>query len=525
MKNTPPIVQAALHRNLIEQTRPLVIATGDQPSGSGFVLVDGDPARYGYDSHTLVELFQHLADLGVGTMGSCPLFLPLVELPSGHTVNLHWVPASPQCYLALTDADVCSAELRERQQAANNMTLRNAEKERVIRELEILRAECQTRSEALVEAQKFQRRLVEALAHDLRTPLTSICGYTSLLAARVVGDGAEEDRRALQAIDRASTVLGQTCENLLQLALLGENGEGERAERLDLASLMQDLEATMRPMAEAKGLELLTEVVDTQQRRPWGLRISLFRVLMNLLSNAIRYTTVGRVEARLEWDGDCIRLCVSDTGQGIAPEYQSSIFEPLNRGAQHGRTGTGLGLSIVREIVRAQGGELSLDSTVGVGSRFSVTIPEAAPPAERSASSATRASGAGIERPTGTLSESRRAVVVEDDPSIAELLVWVLREAGFDAQSAGSVDEGRSLIAAHRPDLILSDIEMGRQSGLRLVQDLRMAGYRGLIYVVSGSVSPQVHRAALSAGADAVFSKPLDLTRFRAILKALPLVD
>lgn len=285
------------------------------------------------------------------------------------------------------------------------------------------------------------------------------------------------------------------------------NGELVLATRaFDLFALAADMDEMIRPMTEGKGLALIVSAQSTVERLPVYDDIKLRQILVNLLSNAVRYTRQGRVSAELQFDGQRLSMVVADTGIGIAPEFQQHVFEPLNRGAQQGRDGAGLGLWIVRQLVLRMGGEISLHSVPGVGTRIAVTLPEA--PAEAPAEPVAVAE----EAPPVNLA-NRRVLVVDDDPDICQLLLWSLRETGYEPEAIADADQAVERVRANVPGMVIVDVELGTRSGLALTQELRLAGYKGTIVVFSGAVDTRIRQSARRAGADAFLPKPLDLKR------------
>ncbi len=423
MKNYPPKVTAALQRNLIDRAHPLVLSV----DADGQVReLQGDSAHYGHVDGDVSALLRLVDEMLVGADRESPCYWPLVAVAHGHHVALQWIPDRPFSHIVITDSDVCNAELTERQQAANELALSSMEKSRTIRELKKTRIDLEERGRILAETQLFQRRLIDTLAHDLRTPLTSISGYAALLEPYLKDNTALH--RALGAISRNAIYLKSLAENLLELARHGHPESHMQRHAFALEDLACDVETIVKPMADGKGLALTVHATSNASRMPFYDQLKLHQVLINLLSNAVRYTPSGRVEANLDWDGKQLTLVVTDTGIGIAAEYQKRVFEPLNRGAQQGREGAGLGLSIVQQLVESMGGTLHLQSAVGVGTRIEVRLPEELPLA---GAEAVPASAPG-EPPLAL--RNRRVLIVDDDPDICELLLWSLRETGYQPE-------------------------------------------------------------------------------------------
>lgn len=512
MRHWPEPAKAALTRYLVDRAHPLVLSLDRERKVRE---VHGDGTHYGYAQGDFTELLDLIENLLVGADERQSAVWPLVDIGRGHHAAVLWIPDEPFDHLALTDADTCSAELTERQQAANELALAGIEKSRTIRELKKVRGELEARSQALADAQKFRQRLIDTLSHDIRSPLTSISGYAALLEPHLSGNTALQ--RALGAIQRNAVYLKSLAENLLQLASIGQaDGPFLQRRPFDLEQLAVDVETVIRPMAQGKGLRLSVQASSHIERMPYFDDLKLQQILINLLSNAVRYTSSGRVEARLDFDGEQLQIDVSDTGIGIAPEYQTRVFEPLNRGAQQGCEGAGLGLSIVKQLVDQMGGRLLLESAVGVGSRFSIVLPEAIADAGKPAAS------------TPTLGDdpplklrNRRVLIVDDDPDICELLKWSLRDIGYQPEILADPTLVLARAAELNPGLLLIDVDLGLRSGLAIAQELRLQHFAGALVVFSGAADTRTRQAAERAGADAFLAKPLNLRRLLAWMRGI----
>jgi two-component system sensor histidine kinase BaeS len=219
-----------------------------------------------------------------------------------------------------------------------------------------------------------RRRFLADVAHEIATPINTIVGYAEAVADGTVA-GQEERERARRAIEGAGDRLTRLLADLRQLTSLDLYGD-IHGEPVELATLCDDLVARWRPAATAEGIAIAVDVPAiclTSDRR------LLETVLDNLLSNAIRYTPRdGRVSLTAGRQADAVRITVADTGVGIPPEHQLRIFDHLYRvdEARHRATGgLGLGLSITRRAVEALGGAISVRSTPGEGSAFTVLVP------------------------------------------------------------------------------------------------------------------------------------------------------
>jgi signal transduction histidine kinase len=228
----------------------------------------------------------------------------------------------------------------------------------------------------LQRANRARTELLSNVSHELRTPLTSILGFTDLLLYGIEGPLTDAQQEDLRTIDASGGRLLTLIDDLIDVSEL-ESGRVElRIEPLDLHTVLSTLAAEFRPLATRGqlGLELAVAdgptVIHADEAR-------LRAIVANLLSNAVKFTPPGgsiRVEAGALPDGG-FRLDVVDTGVGIAPEERERIFERFHRTAAPDIPGTGLGLAIAREYARLHGGELTVESVPGSGSRFTLRLP------------------------------------------------------------------------------------------------------------------------------------------------------
>ena len=250
------------------------------------------------------------------------------------------------------------------------------------RQAEVLESSITERTRQLHDAILELRRASQAktdllanVSHELRTPLTAIIGYSELLLQG--GDGAlnEDQREDVETIDRSGRHLLSLIDELLEISRI-EAGDVElRRAPTDLAALIETCLADLRALAGQKGLALEVERLDLPDSY-LADESRLRATLLNLMSNAVKFTPPGGRITVAGWVADdAIRIAVSDTGLGIAPEEQSRVFDKFHRIAGPEMPGNGLGLSIAREFARLHGGDIQLVSTLGLGSRFTIVLP------------------------------------------------------------------------------------------------------------------------------------------------------
>jgi signal transduction histidine kinase len=223
-------------------------------------------------------------------------------------------------------------------------------------------------------------RFFSAVSHDLRTPITAIIGYSELLLDGVAGDLAHPQREMIERISHVSGHLSQLVGDILDLTRLDAGRVKFHRECVSLRALLEDAVVAVQPQARHKGLGLTVDLGAAADRRVSVDRFRVRQVLVNLLSNAVKFTQAGEVRVSACCDDGETRIAVADTGPGIPPGSEESIFEEFFQLASgcppDGEPGSGLGLAISRRLARAMGGELSVRSACGEGSVFTLHLPE-----------------------------------------------------------------------------------------------------------------------------------------------------
>jgi signal transduction histidine kinase len=244
----------------------------------------------------------------------------------------------------------------------------------------LLEAERAARAEADA-ANQVKTQFLATMSHELRTPLNAIGGYAELLELGIHGPVTDAQRDVLDRIQRSQHHLLSLINNVLNLVKLDTHHVRFDITTVTLASVLEFVAETTGPQAQAKRLryEMRRCAPELAVRAdPEKLR----QILINLLSNAIKFTDEeGAITLECASDRRSVRLSVKDTGVGIAADQQEKIFEPfvqVDRRLNRPMEGTGLGLAISRELARGMGGELTVESRLGEGSTFTLTLPRAA---------------------------------------------------------------------------------------------------------------------------------------------------
>jgi signal transduction histidine kinase/ActR/RegA family two-component response regulator len=386
--------------------------------------------------------------------------------------------------------------------------------ERLNRELEdtnlgviALYAELDEKASDLRRADETKSRFLSNMSHEFRTPLNSIMALTHLLLNRSDGDLTQEQEKQVGFIRKGATTLLEMVGDLLDLAKIEAGKVDVHPSEFTVENLFSALRGVFRPMLTSKSIDLIFEEVgdipalDTDEGK-------VTQILRNFISNALKFTERGevRVRAELTAEGDDVTFYVADTGVGIALADQARIFEeftqvenPLQRYTQ----GTGLGLPLSRRLARLLGGDVAVESEIGVGSTFSATIPVRY-----------SAKGRGLEAPAKgarleTTRPESRLLLIDDEESARYLLKKMLSRLPWQVDEAASGEEGIRMARKARPNLILLDLKMPGLSGLETLSRLKSDPLTSEtpVVIVTSQTLTSLEREDLMARAQAILSK------------------
>ena len=450
-----------------------------------------------------------------------------------------------------------SRALEESQSALENQ---QAELEQTNEQLAEQAAHLDTKNAALVQAQdqlrdralelerasRYKSEFLANMSHELRTPLNSSLILAKLLADNAAGNLNEEQVRFAQTIYSAGNDLLNLINDILDISKV-EAGKLELVpEDLPLRRVVEGLARVFEPLAHQKALEFELGVEPNVPAAIHTDRQRLEQILKNLLSNAVKFTDAGRVGLTVSaTDDGWIQFIVRDSGIGIAPDQQEKIFDAFHQadGTINRRFGgTGLGLSISRDLTSLLGGTLTVASTPGEGSTFTLSLPRngavaatppapqlvhAAPPLRAPAPTPAPVEEA-AEAPAPSFADDRAqpaagrrsVLVVEDDPEFARILYGLAHDMEFRCLVALTAQEGLELAAAESPDAILLDIRLPDDSGLSVLQQLKdNPGTRHIpVHVVS---SQENGGEALHLGAIGYALKPSSREQLEDVFRKL----
>jgi signal transduction histidine kinase/CheY-like chemotaxis protein/purine-cytosine permease-like protein len=332
------------------------------------------------------------------------------------------------------------------------------------------------------QANQAKSRYISAISHELRTPLNSILGYAQLMGEDTSIPAHRQ--QAVRVIKRGGEHLLSLIEGTLDIARIESGKLTLNVRPMHFASLMEDIASLFELQAQAKGLAfhyvedaVLPDVVRADEKR-------VRQILINLLGNAIKFTSHGHVTFRIRYAREMAVLEIEDTGPGLSAEEHDRIFEPFTRANTAGATapGSGLGLTIAKMLTDLMGGELTVKSTPGVGSVFKVKLflPEVR--ATAGAVGALSLSGSPADRPRtaarpprlGYEGPRQRVLVVDNEEADRELLIQLLQPLGFELRTAASGHDALDLLAAgYQPNVIFMDLAMPGIDGWETIRRVR----------------------------------------------------
>jgi PAS domain S-box-containing protein len=389
-------------------------------------------------------------------------------------------------------------------------------------QLQALYAQEQAARAEAEAASRLKDEFLATVSHELRTPLTTILGYGQLLQSRKRHE--PDTLRAVSQIVRSAVVQAQLIEDLLDVSRIVTGKLRLERRLLDLAPIVAAAIETVRPALEAKGVHLTT-ALDAGVPLTNGDPNRLQQVVWNLLANAVKFTPGGgAVAVRLEQSGGSAVISVSDTGQGIRPDFLPHVFERFRQAdgtSTRTHDGLGLGLAIVRHLVELHGGTVTAESPgEGLGATFTVCLPLSAASAEGVPSGQPGASDLGWACPPEL--DGLRVLLVDDQPEILQMLQEVLETCAAVVRSASSTAAALALLDTWLPDLIVSDIAMPGGDGYALIRALRARPPErgGAIPAVALTAYVRVEDRAqvLASGFQMYVPKPVEPTELLAVI-------
>ncbi len=380
---------------------------------------------------------------------------------------------------------------------------------------ELLDAERAARTEA-ERVSRMKDEFLATLSHELRTPLNAILGWSQLM--RRGKDDVETLNEGLDVIERNARVQTQLIEDLLDMSRIISGKIRLDVQHVDLASIVDAAVESVRPSASAKEIKL-RKILDPLAGPVAGDPNRLQQIVWNLLTNAIKFTPKGgKVEVLLERVNSHVEITVTDTGQGIAPEFLPHVFDRFRQAdssttRQHG--GLGLGLAIVKQLVELHGGRVRVKSAgPNQGATFSVDIPIVVTKHAEGPREHPRAPVAPSHDSNPISLDGLCVLVIDDEPDARELLRRILEECHARVLLADSADQGLQILKTDQPNVIISDIGMPKTDGYEFVRKLRQLpldqGGKIPAIALTAFARSEDRTRAMMAGFQVHISKPIE---------------
>ena len=352
------------------------------------------------------------------------------------------------------------------------------------------------RAEDLLVARE---KLMLAITHDFKAPLGAIMGYTELLS-RLTED--ERQRFYLDNMKSSSEHLLKLVSDLLDFHRLDLNKAEVNRVTFNPSQLFDEIYVSFEPLAAAKGLALQCHVAPELNGRYISDPLRLRQIVNNLLSNAVKFTQKGEISLTASYDSSKLTIAIADTGKGMASEDRERIFQEFTRlsGAQ-GEEGFGLGLSIVKKLVTLLEGTIDVQSTLGKGSCFTVTLPLYPVGKSIAESESTESENADITEESAVIPPMKviRVLLIDDDRIQLNLTAAMLKQHGIDAVCCEQLEQLIEQLRSSVFDVLLTDIQMPAINGFDLVKLLRASNIpqAKTIPVIAVTARSEMDKAAL----------------------------
>lgn len=366
------------------------------------------------------------------------------------------------------------------------------------------------------------------MSHDIRTPINAIVGMTKI--ARESGEASEKIAGCLDAITASSRHLLELINDVLDMSRI-ESGQMELQERrFDIDDVVGGVEAIIRPQAQAKSQELRIDRSKMKHKAFSGDELRISQILLNLASNAVKYTQEGgsialvvQELAKTRPSYASVAFTITDNGMGMSPEFVERIFDPFERSEEVSIAriqGTGLGMSITKALIDAMGGIVEVDSEKGRGSSFRVTLEprvvssaDACPPLEV------------VPESTSYRFEGKRFLLAEDNELNAEILIELLGCRGAKVEWAENGEKAIDAFSKHPAgyyDAVFMDVMMPVMNGYEAARALRACSSARSeevkIVALTANAFAEDVKSALDAGMDAHVAKPVDIDGLACVL-------
>ncbi|MDJ0733439.1 MAG: hybrid histidine kinase/response regulator HrmK [Nostocaceae cyanobacterium] len=358
-------------------------------------------------------------------------------------------------------------------------------------------------------------------SHEIRTPLSSILGFTQLLLAQGYNPERERHQEYLNIMLSSGRHLLELINDILDLSKIEANQLEIQWDTVEIAPLCQNVLALVKEKAANKGLKLQFDI-DSNITTLIADSLRLKQMLLNLLFNALKFTSTGAVGLQVQLQDLYVHFTVWDTGVGISPEQQSQLFQPycqIANGAANREEGTGLGLVVTSKLAQLQGGWIEVESQVNQGSRFTIVLPlNQASQSKLGSEQGKQEHQADTDRNNPPKScdstESANILLVEDHIPNAQMIQTYLKKLGYQVNWVKNISEMWTQLRQIHPTVILIDVKLPDGNGLEVVQQLREDKKYNQIPIIAQTAMAMKGDCdtCLNAGVNEYISKPINLS-------------
>ncbi len=384
----------------------------------------------------------------------------------------------------------------------------------------------------LERTNQLKNQFLANTSHEIRTPLSSIIGFTYLLLAKGYDPSQERHQEYLNIIQSSGKHLLALINDILDLSKIEANQLEVQFELVDISTLCLNVMALVKEKAADKGLKLSIDL-NPSATSLVADPLRLKQMLLNLLFNALKFTSTGTVGLQVKPNGSFMHFTVWDTGTGISREKQTDLFQPyfqIANSTAGSDEGTGLGLAVTRKLAELHGGWVEVESEVEHGSRFTIVLPlrqgEGEGDSESSIHGYTGERNASSDHNSVILSSSvtenssPNILLVEDDLPNAQMMETYLRKLGYQVTWVKNAAEMWEALKHLHPAVILMDIRLPDSNGFNLVKQLREHQQYQMIPIIAQTAMAMKgdRETCLAAGINDYISKPIDLPRLATLV-------
>ncbi len=359
------------------------------------------------------------------------------------------------------------------------------------------------------EAASFKGRFLATMSHELRTPLAAVVGYAHLLEDERLADGRRREYAAgaLRSAEHLLALVNGT----LDLSKIEAGRFSLVQDDVELTALLDRVVSVVRPLAHGKGLLFRTRAETPVPRTLRTDAVRLGQVLLNLLGNAVQYTSEGEVELRIRASEAEVSFLITDTGPGIPADRLAGVFAPFERGAPDAH-GAGLGLHIASTLAERLGARIEVRSELERGSVFELVLPREG--------DSDLVAGDRVFAPQPSMNTAHRSLrgahilVADDHPDQRVIVRALLEREGARVTEAADGDATvarakEAITTGERLDAVLLDIQMPGMDGLAAIRAMREAGFDGLVIALTAQATEEDRQQCLEAGFDDHLAKPI----------------